>query len=201
MPSILVHLLAPFALLLPVMQSPLDGAQAGGVQADGAPVDASSDMEWHAAGLPDAPSLISGQMQAQRKFLMQRIEPEAAEQVRIDQRLIIRIAPRAPRRDPDFDVPRQTVVQRFDERATARCLPVQGIAGVQVSDGRLMLFMRDRRIIGMNLEKSCRPRDFYSGFYVERTSDGRICAGRDDAHSRAGTTCAISRLRELVPED
>lgn len=201
MPSIVVHLLAPFALLLPALQSPLDGAQEGAGASDEAVADPASDMEWHAVGLPDASPLTSGQMQAQRKFLMQRIEPEVAEQVRIDQRLIIRIAPRVSRRDPDFDVPRQTVVQRFDERATARCLPVQGIAGVQVSDGRLILFMRDRRIIGMNLEKSCRPRDFYSGFYVERTSDGRICAGRDDVHSRAGTTCGISRLRELVPDD
>lgn len=201
MPSIAVHLLAPFALLLPVMQPPLAGEQTGGDQAGEAVADAASGLEWHAAGLPDAPPLISGRMQAQRKFLMQRIEPEAAEQVRIDQRLIIRIAPRASRRDPDFDLPRQALVQRFDERPTARCLPVQGIAGVQVSDGRLILFMRDRRIIGMNLEKSCRPRDFYSGFYVERTSDGRLCAGRDDVHSRAGTTCAISRLRELVPDD
>ena len=42
---------------------------------------------------------------------------------------------------------------RLRERKSAHCLPVAGIAGVQrdVAD-RLVLFMRDRRIIGASLE-------------------------------------------------
>lgn len=129
------------------------------------------------------------------------LEPEPVDQVRIEQRTIIRIAPRTAFRDPLFQAPQRPPVQRFHERRANRCVPLQGIAGVQVADNRLLLFMRDQRLFGASLEKACRPRDFYSGFYVERTGDGMICAGRDDVHSRAGVTCAISRLRELVPDD
>ena len=134
-------------------------------------------------------------------LMPQPLEPEPVDQVRIEQRTIVRIAPRAAFHDPFFQVPQRPQVQRFHERRTNRCVPVQGIAGVQVADNRLLLFMRDQRMFGASLEKACRPRDFYSGFYVERTGDGMICAGRDDVHSRAGVTCAISRLRELVPDD
>jgi len=50
-----------------------------------------------------------------------------------------------------------------------RCVAVQRIAGVGTSnENRLLLFMSDRRIVSARLEKSCKPEDFYSGFYVER---------------------------------
>ena len=50
-----------------------------------------------------------------------------------------------------------------------RCVPISGISGVQTGNGnRLLLFLRDQRIISVNLERACRARDFYSGFYIER---------------------------------
>jgi hypothetical protein len=122
-------------------------------------------------------------------------------QVRIEQRLIIRITPRAPGRD-ELAIAPQPVTVRMRERKTAKCLPAGGIAGVKpMTDSRLMLFMRDRRLLGADLARACNARDFYLGFYVSQTPDGQICVGRDTIHSRAGTTCTIERLRELVPDD
>lgn len=81
-----------------------------------------------------------------------------------------------------------------------KCIPIREIGGVQVQSGnRLMLFMRDRRIVGATLEKGCRARDFYSGFYVERGDDGLICSGRDILQSRSGTKCELRKLHRLVP--
>ena len=88
------------------------------------------------------------------------------------------------------------------EREMGRCLPVAGIAGVQVGQGnRLILFMRDRRVISAALERACSARDYYSGFYVERSNDGQICVRRDSLLSRSGANCKLTRLHQLVDPD
>jgi hypothetical protein len=65
-------------------------------------------------------------------------------------------------------------------------------------DNRLILFLRNRQIISAALEKACSARDFYSGFYVERAEDGKLCVERDVLRARTGVTCEIDRLYELV---
>lgn len=139
-------------------------------------------------------------------FLAQGLGDQTWNQVRIEQRMIIRIAPRmpgsmlAPPPDPRFSVPQQP--QRLFERKADKCLPIANIAGVQIeSQNRLVLITRNRKMIGASLDKACHARDFYSGFYVDRNEDGRLCAGRDTIHSRAGANCAITKMRELVPDD
>ena len=59
-------------------------------------------------------------------------------------------------------------------------------------------FLRDRRMLSVNLEKSCRARDFYSGFYVEKNKDGQLCISRDKLQSRTGARCEIETMRQLV---
>ena len=126
-----------------------------------------------------------------------------AEQVRIEQRVVVRISPPGPRL-------RQTLVPeiaplappRLRERKMGKCVAVAGIAAVQPDEGgKLLLFMRDRRLVSANLEKACRARDFYSGFYLERSRDGMLCVDRDKLHSRAGANCEIRRMRQLVAPD
>ncbi len=123
------------------------------------------------------------------------------QQVRIERSITIRIAPRARFPQPDLaDLP-QGMPARLSERRMARCVPIGGIAGVQVGrDNRLLLFMRDQRIVSLGLEKACRARDFYSGFYVERSGDGQICVERDRLQSRSGANCGLTRMRQLVEE-
>src|SRR5690606_33997740 len=99
-------------------------------------------------------------------------------QVRIEQRVIIRIVPRsaAARQGASsfVEAPRQNT--RLVERKAGDCVPAAAVGAVQPApDNRLMLFMRDRRLYSAKLERSCHARDFYSGFYVERNEDGMIC--------------------------
>lgn len=122
------------------------------------------------------------------------------DQVRIEQRLIIRITPRAPGPGPDVMREMAGPPIALRERKAEKCLAVPSIFGVKpVSNSRIVLFTRDRRLYGADLDRSCNAQDFYSGFYVESAADGRLCVKRDTIHSRAGTSCTISRLRELEP--
>jgi hypothetical protein len=83
-----------------------------------------------------------------------------------------------------------------------RCVSVSNISGVQPDNGgRLILFLRDRRMVSAVLERACRARDFYSGFYIERTTDGQLCVDRDTLLSRSGANCKLTRIRQLVDAD
>lgn len=130
--------------------------------------------------------------------------PQEQAQVRIEQRVIIRINPRRPApMAPDMlnALPQAEIAPRLTERKFGKCVPVKAIAGVQVDrDNRLLLFLRDRRIVAAHLEKTCSAQGFYSGFYVEPEDDGMICVGRDKLHSRSGTNCDIDKLREVVAD-
>ena len=124
-------------------------------------------------------------------------------QVRIEQRVVIRVSPRRPavRENLNAELPRRSRPARLVERKIGKCVKMSAIAGVQSTrDNRLLLYMRSNKTIAANLEKSCSVRDFYSGFYVEPSDDGNLCINRDKLQSRTGVKCKLSRLRELVPE-
>lgn len=124
-------------------------------------------------------------------------------QVRIEQTLTIRVAPRSAARPIMLaDLPQNGIPSRLEERRMGRCVPMAGIAGMQYGgDRRLILFLRDRRIVSATLEKSCRARDFYSGFYVVRNGDGMLCQDRDELQSRSGANCQVDSFRQLVEAD
>ena len=124
-------------------------------------------------------------------------------QVRIEQRVILRISPRnTSRRNLVADLQSRRTPTRYVEERMGKCLKASSIAWVQADkNNRLLLFMRDKGLVAASLEKSCSARDFYSGFYVERSEDGNLCANRDELLSRSGAKCEFSRLRRLVPED
>ncbi len=122
-------------------------------------------------------------------------------QIRIEQRVIVRIAPQrsASRQSLLAQLPQRAVNTRYEERKADKCLAVERIAGVQTGSGsRLLLFLQDSKIMSLNLEKACRARDFYSGFYVERASDGKLCVDRDKLQSRNGVRCEIESMKHLV---
>lgn len=124
-------------------------------------------------------------------------------QVRIEQTLTIRVAPRSTARPIMLaDLPQNGIPSRLEERRMGRCVPMAGIAGMQYGgDRRLILFLRDRRIVSATLEKSCRARDYYSGFYVARNADGMLCQDRDQLQSRSGANCQVDSFRQLVEAD
>jgi len=128
-------------------------------------------------------------------------DEQTANQVRIEQRVIIRISPaRQSNRNPLLaQLPQNGLNTQFEEREMDRCLPISRIVGVQTGTGnRLLLFLNDQQIVSVTLERACRARDFYSGFYIEQNEDGRLCVDRDELQSRSGAKCDIERMRQLV---
>lgn len=185
----LFALAAPFALLLPVV------AETADVPASEAHAPASAPQceNVQTALEPGEPPQINPLSAFRQSSL--------ARQVRIEQRVVVRIAPQVPanRRNLLAELPDRAVAPRFEERRKEKCVPLEGIAGVQTGSGnRLVLFLRDRRMISVNLEKACRARDFYSGFYVEKNKDGKLCVDRDKLQSRTGARCQVEAMRELV---
>lgn len=178
----LLALLAPLALLMPVAAS-MDG-EAGLTPRETAANEPAADPGWQGFEVPGS--------------------VPSAGQVRIERRVTIRVTPRSPvpRQSLMAEIPAALDVTDFSERKMGNCVPVAGIAGVQTSQGsQLILYMRDQRIVSASLEKACRARDFYSGFYLERSGDGMLCIDRDRLRSRTGVQCQVSRMRQLVAED
>ena len=125
-------------------------------------------------------------------------------QMRIQQRIRIRIPRRAPpsgrqKRTPDP----QANPDKWETRKIGKCVPMNGIEGVQISakQNRLLFYMRDRSIIRAELEKNCPARSFYSGFYLEQSADGQLCVERDFLLARSGQQCQLDKIRQLVPDD
>ncbi len=183
-------LLASIAVLLPA-------AAAGGASAKAGTLNLTPD-----GGEIAAPMGFDVTSHNPWRELLDAPYPKPQEQVRIEQRVIMRISPRPQqpsRQDLLAELPRSEPSAHIEERKIGSCVPIQGIASVGTGqDDRLILFMRDRRIVTAALEKSCSARDFYSGFYIQRSEDGRICVKRDKIQSRAGAKCEISQLRQLV---
>ena len=187
--------LAPLALLLP----------AGMADAPNLPLAAGKDVARLAPdGREDAaaPLSLGPESAVPAQTLANGIRAPENAQVRIEQTITIRITPRQPRTEQELlaSLPQGARPSaHIEEREIGRCLPAQGIVGVQTTDdNKLLLFMRDRRIISAALEKACSARDFYSGFYIERHDDGQLCAKRDKIHSRAGAKCELKQIRQLV---
>lgn len=150
------------------------------------------------------PATVASSMEASPVELGVYVEPVPllVAQVRIERRIIIRV----PRRRPMAinrlaNIRRLSQPKAYSEKKIGKCLPMSDILGVQMADGReLDLLTRNRIRIRARLDKKCQARSFYSGFYMEKSSDGKICAGRDILHSRTGEKCEIDRFRQLVPE-
>ncbi len=197
--SFVASVLAPLTMLLP-MPAALVPEHAERERASGEAPASGLGLPAEAA-FPDSDPLEATIFQQ----IAQSFQAPGQNQVRIEQRMTIRIAPRPappPQANMLMDLPQRPLPPRMAERDMGRCLPIAGIAGVQVGqDNRLILFMRDRRVVSAALERTCRARDYYSGFYVDRNTDGQICVRRDSLLSRSGANCKLSRLRQLVDPD
>ena len=98
-----------------------------------------------------------------KAFPVDPLQPLSAEQVSIQQRVTIRINPRpAPMPlDALFDGDVDRAEPRFTERKMGKCLSMDSIAGVQpIDNSRLLLLLRDRRMVTAKLEKGCQGREF-----------------------------------------
>lgn len=195
-------LLYPILLLLPAAGAS-DGAAREDAASETAPAPSDVPADSQAWPRTEIPALSSDSPLA--ASLLRSVDPLDAWQVRIEQRMTIRISPRASAPMPPnmfVGIPGGDGVPQMTERKIGKCVNIAGIAGVQPDrSNRLLLFMRDRRLVSAELDRSCRARDFYSGFYLERSDDGRLCVDRDTLLSRSGMNCKLTRIRELVEQD
>lgn len=125
----------------------------------------------------------------------------------VTQRVIIRVPlvrqllPRSVREKAVRPAPSVEPEEEWEERKGPRCIAVRSIrhAAVTARHGvDLILSNGDR--YRLRMEKICRSVDFYAGFYIEPSSDGSLCAGRDSIQSRAGSECQIDTFRRLVAD-
>jgi len=134
-------------------------------------------------------------------LLDEAYRPPVQNQVRIQQRVIVRVSPAPPRARTQMmaDLPRRPMRQRYEEVDHGDCVDVGDIVGIQpTNDNRLLFFTQQRQILAARLEASCTARAFYAGFYVERSDDGRLCVSRDLLQSRAGASCEVAEFSRLV---
>lgn len=124
------------------------------------------------------------------------------QQVRIEQRVTIRISPRPapmPLAAVAGDEARDMRAPRTIERKMGKCVPLNSVLGVQSGGGnKLVLFLRGQRLVSATLEKACQGRDYYSGFLVSQHSDGQLCADRDELLARSGAKCKVQGYREIM---
>lgn len=188
----LVNLLAPLVLLFPAATAvdqprPLPGEGAG-----------------DSVELTTPPAPLSRASGSAMQAIADYFQPAEAQQVRIEERVTIRIAPRSAVTPmmpsmfaPDFDPP--SGGPRYIERKMGKCLPVAGILGVQPGEGnRLIMMLKDRRMISASLPRACPSQAFYSGFLVAKNADGMICQGRDTLLARNGANCTVSGFKQIV---
>ena len=142
----LVVLLAPLATLVSVTGTVAVAPDGPGIQAVSPPGDA-----FFPPPEPPAAMIEDGRIAVS---IAEAFRPQTQNQVRIEQRITIRISPRAgpPPRPFAMDLP-DRAPPRLSERHIGKCVPIGGIAGVQIGQGnRLTLFLRDRRMVSLGLE-------------------------------------------------
>ena len=200
MPSF-AEIAAPLALLLPVAWSETASADFARADETSASVLIGAQEASNTAQNTTSDRALETDDAARSASLEAFKETLVVGQIRFEQRVIVRISPRGVgnRRNMLARLPTRANTTRYKERKAERCVPVNRIAGVETGSGnRLLLFLQDSQILSLNLEKACRAKDFYSGFYVEQNKDGNLCVDRDTLQSRNGARCDIERMMELV---
>ena len=119
-------------------------------------------------------------------------EPRPAEfaQMTIEQSLIVR-------------VPRSKAVKplKWKSKKGPKCVAMSAIAGAAVvADDAIDLVLKGGQRLRAHFSSNCPALDYYSGFYILPTDDGRICADRDMIRTRSGGQCEITKFRRLVPK-
>lgn len=93
--------------------------------------------------------------------------------------------------------PRPQIV--WVERKGPNCIPVAAIRrALLLGPERVDFILANRTRVRAEFEEDCQGLDFYGNLYLQ-LPDQRLCAGRDEVHSRMGGSCRIARFKQLVP--
>lgn len=117
--------------------------------------------------------------------------PDRYAQITIRERVIIRVPTRQ-------SAPAKPI--KWKEKKAPRCVMLNALAGAAITgEDSVDLILRGGTRLRARLDRDCPALDFYSGFYIKPTRDGRICADRDTIHARSGGQCEINSFKTLVP--
>jgi hypothetical protein len=95
--------------------------------------------------------------------------------------------------------PRPVQPFTWDEKRGPKCIEASNIRAAALSGRETVDFLLfDRTRLRAQLSEDCPALDFYNGFYVT-PENGKLCARRDEIHSRIGRSCTIERFRRLTP--
>ena len=126
-------------------------------------------------------------------------------QVIIEQQLIIRVPAQRSRLNNFAAEPgparRATDVPIvWKEKKAPKCVAMRNIAGMQaVQRDSIDIITRQKQRLRAQLNRGCRALDFYAGFYMQGSKDGKLCEDRDQIHARTGAKCEIDKFRLMVP--
>jgi len=88
----------------------------------------------------------------------------------------------------------------WKETKAPKCVAMRNIMGMQaVQRDSIDLITRQRQRLRAQLNRGCRALDFYAGFYMQGSKDGKLCEDRDQIHARTGAKCEIDKFRLMVP--
>jgi hypothetical protein len=123
-------------------------------------------------------------------------------QVRIQQHIVIRVprpGPESVRRISAPAAPLPPIA--WVEKGGDKCVQMSSLSGAAITrPDSVDLVLAGGKRVRAKLGSECPALDFYSGFYVKPTKDGKVCAKRDTFRSRAGGECQIKAFRTLIPE-
>ena len=95
--------------------------------------------------------------------------------------------------------PRPAPPYAWNEKRGPKCIEASSIRAAALSGRETVDFLLfDRTRLRAQLAGDCPALDFYNGFYVT-PENGKLCARRDEIHSRIGRSCTIERFHRLTP--
>ena len=158
-----------------------------------------------AVGLTALSQAAWGQIElSDSNYLFRRIVEfsDSAFQVRVEQRVIIRV----PRQSPAAGNMSSRIAEmakpvRYKEEKIGKCLLMDRLVGSRPGTKQsLDLVTREGAMIRAYLGDGCLAREFYAGAYMERPQDGKLCVDRDLLHARTGAKCEVDKFRLLTPQ-
>ena len=85
------------------------------------------------------------------------------------------------------------------EKKGPKCVAMGDIlAAAVLARSSVDLVLRGGFRIRARFSANCPGLDYYSGFYLVPSSDGKLCADRDVIRDRAGGECEIDKFKQLV---
>lgn len=126
-------------------------------------------------------------------------------QVVIEQQLIIRVPAQRSQLNnfaagPSYSKRGNELPIVWKEKKAPKCVAMRNIMGMQaVQRDSIDLITRQKQRLRAQLNRGCRALDFYAGFYMQGSKDGRLCEDRDQIHARTGAKCEIDKFRLMVP--